>query len=168
MDTAADSPAFTSAGRTVPPPFAKAFEPRRLPFMENAAVSVTDACSSIPTSGARGIEGTIALNTSAAPDDHEQENFDESYGVPFPYARFSFASSDGTSINYTAYADGNGKYAVYFSDAGTYTVTIEIATDWVLLSTQGEVSDCASRQSFTMAVVETEKLDRDWGWSADG
>lgn len=141
MDTAADSPAFTSAGRTVPPPFTKAIEPLRLPLMENAAVSVTDACSSIPTSGARGIEGTIALNTSAAPDDHEQESFDESYGVPFPYARFSVASSDGTSFNYTAYADGNGNYTSYFSDAGTYPIAFEIATDRVLLSSEGDFSD---------------------------
>ena len=112
--------------------------------MENAAVSVTHACSSVPTSGAHGIEGTITLKTSAAPDDHEQENFDESYGVSFPYARFSVASSDGTSFNYTGYADGNGNYASYFSDAGTYTIAFEIATDRVLLSSEGDVSDCAS------------------------
>lgn len=168
METAADSPAFTSTGRTVPAPFAKAFEPRRFPFMENAAVSVTDACSSTPTSGAHGIEGTITLNTSATPDNYEQDGFDESYGEAFPYAKFSIASSDGTSVNCTGYADGTGNYGAYFSDAGTYTVTFEIATDRVLLSSAGEVSDCASSQSFTMAVDGIEKLDWGWGWGADG
>ena len=168
METAADSPAFTSAGRTVPAPFAKAFEPRRFPFMENAAVSMTDACSSTPTSGAHGIVGTITLNTSATPNDYRNGDFVESYGVSFPYAKFSVASSDGTSFNCAGYADGNGNYAAYFSDAGTYTITFEIATDRVLLSSAGEVSACASRQSFTMAVDGTEKLDWDWGWGADG
>ncbi|MDE2825994.1 MAG: T9SS type A sorting domain-containing protein [Bacteroidota bacterium] len=168
METAADSPAFTSAGRTVLAPFAKAFEPRRFPFMENAAVSVTDACSSTPTSGAHGIEGTITLNTSATPNDVTQEEFVESFGVPFPHAKFSVASSDATSFNCTGYADGNGNYAAYFSNAGTYTVTFEIATERVLLSSAGEVSDCASSQSFTMAVDGTETLDWDWGWGADG
>ena len=165
METAADSPAFTTAGRSVPAPFAKAFEPRRFPFMEK---SMTDACSSTPTSGAHGIEGTITLNTSATPDNVNLDSFDESYGEPFPYAKFSVASSDGTSFNCTGYADGNGSYAVYFSDAGTYTVTSEIATDRVLLSFDGEVSTCASHQSFTMAVDGTETLDWDWGWGADG
>ena len=168
METAADSPAFTSAGRTVLAPFAKAFEPRRFPFMENAAVSVTDACSSTPTSGAHGIEGTITLNTSATPNDVTQEEFVESFGVPFPHAKFSVASSDATSFNCTGYADGNGNYAAYFSNAGTYTVTFEIATERVLLSSAGEVSDCASSQSFTMAVDGTETLDWGWGWGADG
>ena len=168
METAADSPAFTSAGRTVPAPFAKAFEPRRFPFMENAAVSMTDACSSTPTSGAHGIEGTITLNTSATPNDYRNGDFDVSHGVPFPYAKFSVASSDGTSFNCTGNADGSGNYAAYFSNAGTYSITFEIATDRVLLSSSGEVSTCASRQSFTMAVDGTETLDWDWGWGADG
>ncbi len=168
MDTAADAPALTSAGHTVPAPFAKAFEPRRSAFMNNAAVSMTNACSSDPTSGAHGIEGTITLNTSATPNDYERGNFVESYGVGFPYAKFSVASSDGTSFNCTGYADANGNYAAYFSDAGTYTVAFEIATDRVLLSPAGDVSTCASRQSFTMAVDGTEKLDWDWGWGADG
>lgn len=143
MDTAADSPAFTLAGRTVPAPFAKAFEPRRFAFLENAAVSVTDACS--------GIEGTITLITLTTPDEVNQENFVESYGVSFSYAKFSIASCDGTSFSGTGYADENGNYAAYFPDAGTYTITTEIATDRVLLSSSGEVSDCASCQSFTMA-----------------
>ena len=129
---------------------------------------MTNACSSTPTSGAHGIEGTITLNTSATPDDYEDGDFDESDGVPFPYAKFSVASSDGTSVNCTGYADKNGNYAVYFSDAGTYTITFEIATDRVLLSSTGEVSTCASRQSFTIAVDGTEKLDWDWGWGVDG
>ena len=167
-DTAADAPVLTPAGHTVPAPFAKAFEPRRFAFMKNAAVSMTDACSSKPTSGAHGIEGTITLNTSATPDDVNQREFDESDGVRFPYAKFSVACSDGTSVNCTGYADGSGNYAAYFSDAGTYTVTFEIATDRVLLSPDGDVSTCASRQSFTMAVDGTEKLDWDWGWGADG
>ena len=66
---------------------------------------MTNACSSTPTSGAHGIEGTITLNTSATPDDYEDGDFDESDGVPFPYAKFSVASSDGTSVNCTGYAD---------------------------------------------------------------
>ena len=104
MDTAKDSPASTSAGRSAQAHFAKPFEPRRFPFTENAAVSVTNACSSIPTSGAHGSKGTITLNRSATPNNVKQREFDESYGVSFPHAKFSVTSSDGTSFNCTGCA----------------------------------------------------------------
>lgn len=58
--------------------------------MENAAESVTDACSCNPTSDAYGVEGTITINTPATTDNYEQENFVESYGV-------SFLSSDNSN-----------------------------------------------------------------------